>query len=60
MTTKFPLMPPTLLKDFIQVESFCQWDEVGETWDDWKKALKGVMSTFESESKGLLGNWMKL
>ncbi|MEI6217370.1 MAG: hypothetical protein WCP86_00570 [bacterium] len=60
MTTTFPLMPPTLLKDFLQVESFCQWDEVGETWDDWKKAIKGVMSTFESESKGLLGNWVKL
>jgi len=33
---------------------------VGETWSDWNKAVKGVMSTFESESRGFLGNWVKL
>ncbi|MEI6810003.1 MAG: hypothetical protein WCN95_14895 [bacterium] len=60
MTTEFPLMPPTLMENYLQVESSCQWDEVGETWTDWNKALSGVMNTFKSEVKSALGKWASL
>lgn len=54
MAVEFPLMPPPLMEEFLMVESHCQWDEVGDTWSDWKKALKGVMSTFKTEATGFL------
>lgn len=60
MTTQFPLMPPSLMENYLQVESSCQWDEAGETWTDWNKALSGVMNTFKSEVKSALGKWASL
>lgn len=60
MTTEFPLMPPTLMENYLQVESNCQWDEVGETWSDWQKALSGVLSTLKSEVGGALSKWVSL
>jgi len=60
MTTEFPLMPPSLMEGFLQVESRCQWDEVGETWTDWQEALQGVMGTFKAEAQGFLRGLVSL
>ena len=55
MRTELPFMPPSLMTEFLQVESTCQWDDVGETWTDWEKALSGVLKTFWNEVKSALG-----
>ncbi len=54
MGMQFPLMPSPVMEEFLMVESHCQWDEVGETWSDWKKALDGVMDTLKGEISGFL------
>lgn len=49
MRTTVPLMPPSAVENLLQVESHCQWADVGQTWTDWKDALKGVWNTILAE-----------
>lgn len=50
MKTQLPLMPPSLVENLLQVESRCQWDNTGDSWQTLKGAMKGLWSQMKSEA----------
>lgn len=63
-TTKFPfnmmkirppMMPEAVTMDkFLSVETPCQWERVGDTWNDWGSAIKGLFDEIVNQAGGAL------
>jgi len=43
-----PFVPSPLLDKGLSVKSWCQWDEVSNTWTSWADALSGIWNSLTS------------